>query len=130
MKKIIFILKSEGLALFITAIWIYAFIGASWWLFTILLLAPDLFMVGYVKNSKLGALIYNIGHTYVTPSLLLGVFFIFHTPILLPLSIIWIAHISMDRFFGYGLKLDASFRETHLGTLRSKKSFPTIKKPL
>ena len=72
-------------------------------------------MIGYLKNSKLGATIYNIGHTYVAPFLLLIIFWIFQTRILLLISIIWIAHISMDRFLGYGLKLDTDFKDTHLG---------------
>jgi hypothetical protein len=35
-------------------------------------------------------------------------------PLLLALSVIWIAHIGMDRMFGFGLKLPDSFRRTHL----------------
>lgn len=117
MDKIFFILKSESLALLVASLWVYALIGASWWLFLTLLLVPDFFIVGYIKDSKLGALIYNIGHTYTTPLLLLGMFLLFSAPILLPLSVIWIAHISMDRMLGFGLKLDTHFKDTHLGKI-------------
>lgn len=117
MKKIACILKSEALAFFVAAAWAYYLIGASWWLFLLLLLVPDLFMVGYMKSSKFGALVYNIGHTYVTPALLFGVYLFSHQFVLVPISIIWIAHISMDRVLGYGLKLDTGFKDTHLGRI-------------
>ncbi|MFA6515384.1 MAG: DUF4260 domain-containing protein [Candidatus Paceibacterota bacterium] len=120
MKKVILILKSEALALLIATILAYYFVGLSWWLFFVLLLFPDLFMVGYFKNSKIGATIYNIGHTYSIPILLLGVFIFSNISILLPISIIWIAHISMDRVLGYGLKLDTNFKDTHLGRIGKK----------
>jgi hypothetical protein len=115
MKKIILILKSEAFVFLITAIWAYSVVSVSWWMFFILLFTPDLFMVGYFKNSKIGALIYNIGHTYIVPFLLLLIFWIFPIAVLLPISIIWIAHISMDRILGYGLKFDTNFKDTHLG---------------
>lgn len=115
MKKIIFILRLESFLLLFIATFTYYFINESWWLFFILLFVPDIFMVGYFKNSKIGANIYNIGHTYIAPVLLLVLFFIFNITILLSISIIWIAHISLDRLLGYGLKLDTGFKDTHLG---------------
>lgn len=118
MNKIHNILKIESLVMLVVAICIYYVLGASWVLFFILLLTPDLFMVGYFKNSKIGATVYNIGHTYVTPFVLLGNFYLFHIPVLLPISIIWLAHISMDRMLGFGLKLDTNFKDTHLGRLK------------
>lgn len=117
MEKIRLILKSEALAFFIAAIWAYHLVGASWWLFLVLVLTPDFFMVGYLKDSKIGALIYNIGHTYVAPFLLLCAYLASRTPVLLPIAVIWLAHISMDRMLGYGLKLDTGFKDTHLGRL-------------
>lgn len=72
-------------------------------------------MVGYLKNSKIGALFYNIGHTHITPFLLIIIFLLSNISIFLLISIIWIAHISMDKILGYGLKLDTNFKDTHLG---------------
>ena len=117
MNQILYILKSEALAFFVVAVWAYFLIGASWWLFLIFLLVPDVFMVGYMRNSKFGALVYNVGHTYVTPALLFGFFLLSHKFVLLPISLIWIAHISMDRVLGFGLKLDSGFKDTHLGRI-------------
>ena len=115
--KIIDILKLESFAFFIATVWAYYLVGTSWWLFLVLILVPDIFMIGYLKNSKLGALVYNIGHMYVVPLLLLGTYLSFHILVLLPISIIWLAHISMDRMLGYGLKLDTGFKDTHLGVI-------------
>ena len=120
MNKILFILKSEAFVFFIASLIAYSLTGSGWWFFLIFLLVPDLFMVGYVKDSKLGALIYNIGHSYITPFILLGIFLLFHSLVLLPISIIWIAHISMDRMLGFGLKLDTNFKDTHLGVIGKK----------
>jgi Domain of unknown function (DUF4260) len=118
--KLINILKSEGLAFFAASIWAYYLVGNSWWMFAILLLIPDFFMVGYLRSSKVGATIYNLGHTYITPIVLLAIFLIFRIQVLLPISIIWIAHISMDRMLGYGLKFDDRFGHTHLGDIRKE----------
>jgi hypothetical protein len=119
--KIISLLKVEAAAFFVATIWAYYLIGASWSLFLLFLLVPDLFMVGYAKSSKLGALIYNIGHTYTTPLVLLCVYVFFNVTVLLPISVIWLAHISMDRMLGYGLKMDTGFTHTHLGTIGKSK---------
>jgi len=118
MEKIRLILKSEAFAFFVATIWAYHLVGASWWLFLALILVPDAFIAGYLKNSSFGAVVYNIGHTYVAPFLLLGAYLAFRMPVLLPISIVWLAHISMDRMLGYGLKLDTDFKDTHLGRLR------------
>jgi len=116
-KKIIKILEFEALVFFVTTICAYYFIGASWWLFFILLLVPDFFMVGYIKNSYIGATIYNTGHTYVLPVVMIGMHFLFDIASFLPISIIWFAHVSMDRMFGFGLKYDTNFKDTHLGII-------------
>jgi hypothetical protein len=36
----------------------------------------------------------------------------------LPIALIWTAHISFDRALGYGLKYFSAFGDTHLGQLR------------
>lgn len=114
------ILKSEALMFFIATIWSYYLIGASWWIFFIFILIPDVFMLGYLKNSKLGAMTYNIGHTYTVPLILLGLYILLRNPIFLPISIIWIAHISIDRMLGFGLKSNSGFKHTHLGEIGKK----------
>ncbi len=117
MKNINLILRFEGLAVFTGCIFFFNSLNASWWWFIIFLLVPDIFMIGYLKSSKLGAIFYNIGHTYISPLILVSLYFFADIRMALILGTIWIAHIGMDRMLGYGLKLETNFRDTHLGKI-------------
>lgn len=44
------LLRLEGAALFVAALAGYWLSGASWGLFAVLILAPDLSMLGYLKS--------------------------------------------------------------------------------
>jgi hypothetical protein len=101
---------------------LYARIGASWWLFAALWLAPDLSMLGYLASSRWGARIYNAIHTYVTPATFALAALLLSTHGLLPIALIWANHIGVDRLLGYGLKYPAGFGWTHLG--KTGKSAP------
>lgn len=111
------LLRAEGLAVFAAALAAYAALGASWWLFAALILAPDLSMLGYLAGPRAGALVYNTGHTYVGPALLGALAYGFSAPLTGALALIWTAHIGLDRLLGYGLKYSAGFGHTHLGRL-------------
>ncbi|MCM3358200.1 DUF4260 domain-containing protein [Psychrobacillus sp. MER TA 171] len=87
------------------------------WLFFLLLFVPDITMIGYTINNKIGATIYNVGHSFIFPILLTLGYFYFLKDYLLIISIIWVAHIFMDRLFGFGLKYQESFKETHMQRL-------------
>ncbi len=65
------LLALEGAAVLAFASWSYAATGAGWRLFALLFLAPDLLMLGYLANPKLGSACYNLAHTEVLPILLL-----------------------------------------------------------
>lgn len=84
-----------------------------------LFLAPDLGALGYLAGRRAGALTYNLTHTEIGP-LLLVAFGLTMTPELLPVAIIWLAHIGFDRLLGYGLKYPSSFHRTHLGEIGRK----------
>jgi hypothetical protein len=111
------LLRIEGLALLAVGLVLYARLGGSWILFAILILAPDLSMLGYLGGPRSGATTYNLMHLYLWPAafgiagLLLG------SPTALWLALIWSSHISADRALGYGFKLPTAFNETHLGTI-------------
>src|SRR5262249_22703271 len=66
------LLRVEGSLLFAVSIVCYYETHASWILFAVLLLAPDLFMLGYLANAKIGATIYNSVHTLIGPLLLIA----------------------------------------------------------
>jgi hypothetical protein len=107
------LLHAEGAAIFAASVVIYGLQGYRWWIFAALFLAPDLFMLGYLVDVKLGAAIYNFVHTETLP-LALGIAAIFWRPSLLALALIWLAHIGMDRMLGFGLKYPTRFNDTHL----------------
>lgn len=109
------ILRLEGAVVFAGAIALYASQGGSALLFIALLFTPDVSMIGYVANTRLGALTYNIVHTYTLPALLLGISLVLGVQWLTLIALILFAHIGMDRLVGYGLKYPTAFKETHLG---------------
>ncbi|MBF0706791.1 DUF4260 domain-containing protein (plasmid) [Alkalihalobacillus hwajinpoensis] len=108
------LLHIEVLIVLLVSVYFYASIDASWWLVFLCLLVPDLSMLGYVINNSIGSTIYNFGHKYVIPLILIILSVILHQDLMLALCIIWVAHIGMDRTIGYGLKYPSNFKDTHL----------------
>ena len=72
MPSPITIQRVEGAALLVLAVVLFDGTDLSWWWFAVLLLAPDLFMLGYLAGPRAGAIGYNLGHTLVWPALLLA----------------------------------------------------------
>jgi hypothetical protein len=108
------LLQTEGAAIFAATIYLYAHGNFSWWLFAALFLSPDLFMLGFLANVKVGAALYNLVHTEVGPIVLLLLVWILPAPQLVPYGLIWLSHVGMDRMLGVGLKYPTTFRDTHL----------------
>lgn len=117
MKQTILWLRLEGLVILVLAVIGYQQLEVSWWPFVVLLLAPDISMVGYLLNTKVGAVVYNFGHSLVLPLLILAAGWLRDANLLLGGGFIWIAHIGLDRALGYGLKEPAGFKHTHLGKI-------------
>ena len=109
------ILRAEAAIVLVAALIIYRQLSSGWLLFAILFLTPDLAMLGYLRNRRTGAALYNIGHTYVLPAALGGYGYISGDSLSISLALIWIAHIGFDRLLGYGLKYGTAFQHTHLG---------------
>jgi hypothetical protein len=105
----------EGAVVFGLALFLYWRIDGNWLLFIVLLLVPDVGMLGYVRNTRLGAATYNLFHTSVAPLLVGGAGVLTGSQLLLSAALIWLAHIGMDRALGYGLKYPTTFKDTHLG---------------
>ena len=118
------LLRLEGAVGFCALIAAYAWSGHSWWLFGALFFVPDLSMLAYLVNARIGAAGYNIAHSLIGPGLLGGAGFLLGSPILPWLAVIWAAHIGFDRMLGYGLKYSSGFKHTHLGTLGAVNSAP------
>jgi Domain of unknown function (DUF4260) len=108
-------LRLEGFSAFMLAVYLYRQMHASWLLFAILFLAPDLSMLGYLAGSRAGAAVYNAVHSYILPLALTAFAILADHHAVLPYALIWIAHIGFDRTLGYGLKYASGFGHTHLG---------------
>jgi hypothetical protein len=115
--SVLVFLRLEGLAVAAVSAAVYARTGANWWLFAALWLVPDLSMLGYLGPPCWGARIYNAVHSYIVPAALGFSALLLHAHSLLPLSLIWVNHIGVDRLMGYGLKYADGFGWTHLGRL-------------
>lgn len=116
-------LKLEELAM--TAIAIYFFtvhdLGLPAWLWFILFFAPDIGILGYLINTKIGAITYNTFHHKGIAIALVALGFFISTEALIAIGILLFAHSSFDRIWGYGLKFPDSFKNTHLGSLEKTK---------
>lgn len=108
------LLHLEGAAILLASIVLYALRGGNWWLFGLLLLAPDLSALGYLAGNKVGAYCYNLVHTYLLPGVLAAYGLFGSKELALLLALIWFAHIGMDRALGFGLKYTTEFKDTHL----------------
>src|SRR5829696_7828499 len=108
------LLRAEGVVLLALSVLLYRMNGESWLLFGVLLLAPDLSMLGYLARPKVGAPLYNAFHTYALPAVVGALGMIFASPLTIAVALIWFAHIGMDRTLGYGLKYPITFKDTHL----------------
>lgn len=109
--------RAEYAALFLLSLWLYAQSGASWWLFALLFLLPDITMAGYALGNRIGALVYNAGHSFLGVAALGLCIHLSGQAWLWPYALIWAAHIAFDRMLGYGLKYASSFQDTHLGRI-------------
>src|SRR5699024_3351406 len=107
------LLHIEGLVVLALSTYFYFYLQFSWIVFIILLLAPDLSAIGYLKNNKVGSILYNLFHTYSIPAAIMISGLFIHNRIAIMISLIWAAHIGMDRMIGYGLKYPSRFHDTH-----------------
>ncbi|MHB1021764.1 MAG: DUF4260 domain-containing protein [Acidobacteriaceae bacterium] len=108
------LLRLEGALVLALSCYAYSLLHASWWLFALLFLVPDLAMLGYLANPRTGSAVYNTGHTLLVPVLLVVAAYVLNHPGWVPLAMIWLAHIGFDRLLGYGLKYPTFFKDTHL----------------
>lgn len=115
------LLRIEGLVVLVGAVTAYATLGGNWWLFALLLLAPDLAMLGAIRGQRFGARMYNAAHTYTVPAVLGTLAWLAGAGWLVPFTLIWVAHIGLDRAAGYGLKYPGLDHHTHLGLIGKAK---------
>lgn len=112
------LLKLEELALFGLSIYLFSLLGLQWWWFPLLILAPDIGMIGYTLGSKVGAITYNLTHHRAVAVVVLFVGWYYGSVWVKFAGIILFGHAALDRIFGYGLKYSDSFHHTHLGWMK------------
>jgi hypothetical protein len=111
------LLKIEEFALFCLTIFLFGRLAYAWWVYPLLLFAPDLSMAGYLGGARLGAIVYNFVHH---KALAVGLYVLgamAGSQILQLAGLILLGHSSLDRVLGYGLKYPESFHTTHLGLI-------------
>lgn len=111
------LLRLEEFAMFISCIFLLAQHESPWWVYVILVLGPDIGMLGYLVNNKVGAVSYNIFHHKGVGIAILVLGFLLQNEVVQISGLILFGHSSMDRMFGYGLKYFTGFKDTHLGVI-------------
>lgn len=110
-------LRTEGIVTFLAASFLYFHFWGDWVFYIIALILPDIGIAGFLGGTKTGSLIYNITHTFAIPTILAAWLLMSgasYANTLLLFSLVWCAHIGMDRFFGFGLKYPTHFSDTHM----------------
>lgn len=109
------LIRLEEAAMFGLALYLNSLLPFAGWVFWAFLLAPDLSMLGYLVNTRVGAVLYNLVHhkALAVALFIAGSIFAIHELALA--GVVLFAHSSMDRIFGYGLKYADDFKNTHLG---------------
>jgi Domain of unknown function (DUF4260) len=108
------LLRVEGLAIAVAAILVYVDGPHSWWLFAVLIAAPDLAFVAYYRGPRLGAVAYNLTHNLVLPIAVGTMGVLSESEPTKAVALLWLAHIGADRLLGYGLKYPTAFKDTHM----------------
>jgi hypothetical protein len=109
------VIKVEEALLVVLSVWLFSQLDISLWWTLLMLLAPDIGMLGYLINTQTGAITYNLLHH---KAIAIGVYLagaLMAMPILEVIGLIMFGHSSLDRVFGYGLKYTDAFQHTHLG---------------
>ena len=102
----------------ITAVSVYFLsgynLGLSFWIWVPLFFSPDISMLGYLFNARIGAYTYNLVHHRATGLTIIALGLMIATNILVTIGILLFAHSSFDRMLGFGLKYNDDFKHTHL----------------
>jgi hypothetical protein len=116
-KSVTTLLRLEALAVLAASLAGYQILGGNWWLFALLILVPDLSIIGFAAGNRTGALIYNLVHSYAFALVLGAIGYFAGNIFVVTLALIWTTHIAADRVLGYGLKYPEGFGQTHLGVM-------------
>jgi Domain of unknown function (DUF4260) len=115
------IIKLEEAAMFALCVYGLYYMDTPWWNYVAIIFGPDISLLGYALGSHVGAGMYNLFHHKGLACFIFGIGLFTAFPPFMLTGIILFGHSSMDRMFGYGLKLEKGFKYTHLGVIGGKR---------
>ena len=122
------LLKLEELAQLLLCLALFFLWDVPWWTYGLLLIGPDIGMLGYLVSPKVGAITYNILHhkgiallVGITAEVLVNSAPQLEEPLIIT-AVILFGHSCLDRMLGYGLKFGDHFQHTHLGWIGKARS--------
>ena len=110
-------LKIEELSMFVLGFFAFNQLNFAWWWFAVLILSPDISILGYLISTKVGDITYNLFHHNAIAVFVYIIGNYFQNEILQLAGILIFSHASLDRIFGYGLKYFDNFKHTLLGEI-------------
>lgn len=105
------------ISLAIFALYGYLASGASWWMFAILILIPDLSYIALRRDPRIGAIVYIILHGWIGVIFLVVLGWMMNWRICIDMALIWTVHIGVDGALGYGLICKKESNDTDLGRI-------------
>jgi hypothetical protein len=111
------LLKSEEAIQLAFAVYLNSFLPYEAWWYWVFFLAPDIGMIGYLVNPRIGAFTYNLLHHKGVALALYIVALSTSSDVLQFTGLLLFGHSAFDRMLGYGLKYADSFQNTHLGLI-------------
>ena len=112
--KTILKLEQLGLLLLFSIVYFYLYPG-QWSWFLGLFFVPDIGIAVYLLTPKAGAIVYNFLHHKGVMAIVILAGYYLDNDWMTRIGLIFMAHSSFDRVWGYGLKYEDSFSHTHLG---------------
>lgn len=110
-----FTLKSEEAIQLAFAVYLNTFLPYEAWWYWVFFLTPDIGMIGYLVNTRVGAFTYNLLHHKGVALVIYIIGLSISSDALQFTGLLLFGHSAFDRMLGYGLKYADSFHNTHLG---------------
>src|SRR3989304_2571240 len=91
------LMKLEELGQLLLSILLFSQLSYAWWVYLLLLLAPDLGMIGYLFGPRVGAVTYNTTHHKGLAAVLYAIGILYAAPVLALIGVIMFGHSSLAR---------------------------------
>ena len=98
------LIKLEEAGLVLLAFYLFLVLDYAWWWFPLLFFVPDVSLIGYLVNRKLGGTIYNFVHYKALAILVYLGGSLFQLPTFQLAGLVLFGHSSLDRALGFELQ--------------------------